>query len=1084
MCWRKCLVRSLVFSTLAALLLGAGVYVLWTNPTAVRQVVEEQLGGRFVRVSVHLGSARLRLLGGILVQELRMARTDGLDSSDFLYVPSAVIYHDKEHMLQGKVLVRKVELTGAMLRLIRDRDGRWNLAGILGPTDLNERLPTLVLRNGTVVFDDRGLSPGAPLLEMHNVNLTVVNDPLPTLQIVCSGETDVLGPIRISASVSRETLASGVQLDLPAVAIGQELLRRAVAVCPKMACLNQLSGLAEVHAKLQSYDEATGKPPFSYDVSARLKQGRCQHPLLPDVLEEIDFAGHCADGMVSEAELSARSGPARLHARVADFRIPEKKEDLQDVHGLMRELDVSVEHLEATKEVLERLPDCLRFIETDYSPAGPISVSYTYRQPGALAGRGNPAPEVTKEWLVHPEGMDGSFIDFPYPLKQIRGSIRVDTAQLPLLNVALDLSCQAGGQPVTLRGSVKGEKKTSEVHLDIRGTNIVLDDKILHGLSPDRNRVSRAAQVAQQFLPEQSRLRGLATCPMGKADFQALVWRPRGQERLNQRYTISFKDAAVQFDEFPYPLENVSGTLIVLPDHWECKDFHGSHAGGEVFCDGGSEAMPDRAPVLRADGSEGSRPEITRLFIRGRQVLLDCEFAQALSPRTGNKRPALQETWRTLMLSGRMNFSAEVIDHPNHPQDIDVNVHVEGCSFKPAFFDYVLSDASASVHYTQGRVYLRDIHAQHGQASLALPTGLIEMKPGGGFLAWLHGIRGQNVTPDRELLLALPEGLRKVLEPLQLHEPLTMAAALTIDAPAGPGAPFKVWWDGGVNLTDASLRTGVEVKGANGEFHCRGHHDGKRVRGVFGDLLLNKLVVLGQPVSNLHARLEVQQDTPDVVRIRDLKASLFGGTVGGEARLETASGLHYDVLLEALGIQLDQFGKKNLGEIADRAQLQGPARASLHLEGDGTDLLGLKGNGRVDMEQCRIGRLPVLLDLLKLFGLRAPDRTAFEQAHVDFAIEGPQLRVQQLDLLGNAISLRGQGTVDLNGDNVELDFTATPGRVTEVLPTGIDSIPRLISQQFFKIKMRGKMGKEGTVRFDKELLPPVVEPLRRILGDW
>jgi hypothetical protein len=1083
MSWRKCLVRSLVFSVLGALLLGAGVYALWTNPAAVRQLVEDQLGTRFVRITVHLGSARLRLLGGILVQELRMARTDGLDSSDFLYVPSAVIYHDKEHMLEGKVLVRKVELSGAMLRLIRDRDGRWNLDGILGPTDLNERLPTLVVRNGTVVVEDRRLVPGAPLVELHNVNLTIVNDPLPTLQIVCSAQTDVLGPVRFRASVSRETLTAGVQLDLAEVPIGADLLKRVVTMCPEAERLGQLTGAAEVHAKLQSYDEGKGQPPFSYDVSARLRKGRCRHPLLPNAVDDIDFRVHCTDGRVSEAELSARSGPAVLHGRVVDFRIPDKKEELDDVHRLMRELDLSVEHLEATKEVLERLPDDLRFIETEYSPAGPISVSYTYRQAGESTGPGGRPGQTVKEWLVHPEGMDGSFIDFPYPLKQIHGTIRVDTTQLPLLNVTLDLSAQASGQPVTLKGSVKGEKKTSEIHLDIRGTDIVLDDKILHGLSPDKRRASRVAQVAQQFLPEQSRLRGLAACPMGKADFEALVWRQRGQERLDKRFTVFFKEAALEFDEFPYPLEHVSGTLIVHPDHWECKDFRGRHSGGEVFVDGGSEAMPDRAPVLRADGSEGGRPEIVRLLIRGWNVLLDRELTRALSPRSGNKRVALEETWRTLKLSGRMSFAAEVIDHPNHPQDIDVNVSVQGCSFKPAFFDYALSDASAIVRYAQGRVYLRDIRARHGQASLALPTGLIELKPGGGFLAWLRGIRGQNVTPDRELLLALPEGLRKALTPLQLREPVSMAAELTMDAPAGTGAPVKVWWDGGVALVNASLHAGVEVTGASGEFHCRGHHDGRHIRGVFGDLVLNKVMVLGQPVTDLHGRVEIQPDTPDVVRIRDLKANLFGGTVGGEARLETASGMRYDVLLEALGIQLDQFGRKNLGEIADKAQLQGPARASLHVQGEGTDLLGLNGNGRVDLEQCKIGQLPVLLDLLKLFGLRAPDRTAFEQAHVDFAIEGPQLRVQQLDLFGNAISLRGQGTVDLNGDNVELDFTATPGRVTQVLPTGIDAIPQLISQQFFKIKMRGKLGKEGSVHFDKELVPAVVEPLRRIIGE-
>ena len=111
MTWRKCLVRGLVFTALGGLVFAGCMYALWTNPSAMRQLVVDQLSGRFVRVAVHLDNAHLRLLGGILVQELRMARTDGLDSSDFLWVPSAVIYHDKQHMLEGKVLVRKIELT-------------------------------------------------------------------------------------------------------------------------------------------------------------------------------------------------------------------------------------------------------------------------------------------------------------------------------------------------------------------------------------------------------------------------------------------------------------------------------------------------------------------------------------------------------------------------------------------------------------------------------------------------------------------------------------------------------------------------------------------------------------------------------------------------------------------------------------------------------------------------------------------------------------------------------------------------------------------------------------------------------------
>jgi hypothetical protein len=1066
MTWRKCLVRGLVCTALGGLALTAALYALWTNPAAVRQLVEEQLGQRFVRVAVHLGDARMRLLGGILVSELRMARTDGLDNTDFLYVPSAVIYHDKEHMLEGKVLVRKIELSHPQFRLVRDRLGKVNLAGILGPINMDERVPTVVIRQGTILLEDQTAAPGLPLIEIRNVSFTLINDPLPTLQLEGSGETDVLGPIQFSASIPRATLAAHLEVHLPVVSVGSELVRRVSIFYPEAtAWIDQVAGQGEVHAQVQFHEQG----PPSHDVSLHFRHGRCSHPFLPLPLEQIDLEARCIDSVVSEAKLSARSGKAHLHSRVAEMRIPQGKHDLEAVHDLMRELDLSVEHVEATPAILDRLPEELRFIKEDYSPSGPISVSYTYRKAGERPLR--------KEWVVRPEGMAGEFIDFRYPLQQVRGTIHIDTSAAPLRDIRLDLEGRGGNSPLTVRGTIKGEKKTGEVILDIRGSNAILDDKLLRALP------GKARKVAMEFLPAPSRRYGLHTHPMGKADFHAAIRRGTGESRLNKTFTVHFKESSLEYDQFPYPLEDVSGVLVIHPEHWEFKDFHGSHSGGEIFVSGSSERVPDLAGALAADGIEGPKPEIVRIRIRGRSLLLDRELERALSPVHGGERKALQAAWRTLRLAGRMNFSAEVVDHPNHPKDIDVRVGVHGCTMRPVFFDYALHEVSGVVRYAQDRVHLHDIRARHGHAELALRSGLLQLKPGGGFLAWLEGITGRNLIPDQDLMSALPDGLRKGLIPLHLKQPLDVATALTLDALPGIGAPVKVWWDGGMTLRDATFQTGVEVKGASGQFHCRGHHDGRQLRGVFGDLILEKARIMNQPLEALHARLEILPDSPDVVRIRDLKGSLFGGTIGGEARLEVAPTLHYDVLLEALGVQLGQFGKHNLGEAAAQAQLEGPARAALHLQGEGGDLLGLKGNGRVTVSKGRMGQLPVLLDLLKAFGLRLPDRTAFEQAEMVFAIEGPQVRVQQLDLYGNAISLKGLGTIDLDGSNLELDFTATPGLISKVLPTGIDAIPQMISQQFLKIKMRGKVGKGGDIRFDKELVPGVIEPLRRAFGE-
>jgi hypothetical protein len=1087
MSWRKVLVKGLVLIASSCLAVGLGLYAMYTNPETVRRLLIEKLGVRFLHTTVDLESARLRLLGGIAVRELRLSRSHSLDRRDFLYVPDAVIYHDKEQVLDGKVAIRKVELIRPQLRIVRERDGTFNLQGILGSTELGERLPTLVVRQGTIIVEDRALTPGTSLLEIHDLQLTILNDPLPTLQVEGTGRSDVLGPVKLRATVGRATLAAQLRLECPAIPVGPDLLARLGRYSPRtLEHLGALKGTAAVEASIHL---PQGAGPCRYEVDARLMGGECRHPLLPAPLKQVHVEAHLSDGTVGHARLRAACGEGRVEITLKDLQYPSHSAraaacDLSDLDRLVRELDLRVERLPMTAEVLARLPEDLRFLEAEYQPRGPVSVSYTYRRAG-------PGARPLKEWVVRPEGMTGLCDVFPYPLEGVTGTVRLDTLAIPLRNIRLDLHGMAGGRPVQVQGRIKGEKKTSEVALEIQASGLLLDHRVMAALPP------RVRQVAGQFLPKKSREVGLHEAPMGHGDVVAVIQRTPGQTQIRKKFTITFHGASVYYDQFPYDVEGVEGELVVHPDQtWECHGFRGRHGRGEIRVDGhssrvqesGVSSSPTPDPRLLTSGpgrglTPAPPPEHVHLTIQGMGMRVDRDLEDALAPAHLPERQSLRKAVRALALSGNLEFKAEVIDHPGQPQDIDVAVEVHGCTMRPTFFDYALHHLCGKVRYARGRVHVSNLRARHGTAQLTLGAGLIQLKPGGGFLAWLRGLHGANLPADDDLLAALPEPIRKVLAGLKLTGPVGLDLAyLTLDQPGEPGNALKVWWGGGVTLREAAFKAGVQAQGVTGVFHCHGHHDGQQMHGLFGDLLLQRALVLGQPLSNLHARLEIPPEKPNVVEVRDLKADLFGGTVGGEAHLKLGQVLRYEVDLEAVQMQLDRFGKHNLGAAGQRAQLQGAARAALHLTGEGGDLLTLKGNGRLDVPQGKMGELPLLLDLVKAVGLRVPDRTAFEQAHMVFAVEGPQVRVQQLDLYGNAVSVRGQGTVDLDGNNVSLDFSATPGRFAQVLPPVLDAIPQAISQQILKIKMRGRLGQGGAVRFEKELVPGVLEPIKRAVS--
>lgn len=1085
MAWRVWIVRGLVFSILGVLAASATLFVMYTDPARVRQFVQEKLNVKFDRVSVQVASARFRLLGGVQVNELRLARCDGLDSTDFLYVPSAVVFHDKEHLLDGKLLVRRVELSRPQLRLVRQRDGRFNLTGLTTPGNPTERLPTIVVWNGTLVFEDQQIAPGTNLIEIKNVQLTALNDPLPTVQIEASGRSDTLGKVRVRATFDRRNQAVEADVRVDEVSL-PSLVARANLLAPDIARhLARISGRAEAKANIK-FDGSR----ITYTGEAAIQGGSFRHAQLHAPLERIELKAIFRDHVVTRATLNALIDGAVVEATLQDLTLPRSRLDIENPTNLVSAFDAQVQQLPITREAWKFLPTPLAFLATDYAPEGPVSLSYSF-------GRDSEGRQ-RHLWLARPEGMSARYHGFPYTLKEITGTIRVDTSRLPQNDIALDLVGLSDGKPVSIRGTFKGEKQSPELVLDIAGRDIKLDGRLLSALP------AKAQDLAEQFLPEECRKSGgLDRHPMGLADFHAQVVRRPGSREYEKTIRVRFNKVRARYNEFPYPLEDVSGLLVLYPDHWEALGFRGRHDGGEIGVEGRSFRLPDR-PVAGVLEGGGGRRERVKIAVNGKNIRLGPEFEKALVPDGASaksgaaERKKMQEAWQKLSLTGRFDFNAVIVDDPDQPPDVDFRIELHQCRMQPAFFAYELDDVVGSVRYTQGNIFLDRIRAKHNQTPLSLRWGLIQPRgEGGRMMVWLDGIQATRLVVDEDLLTAMPEGLSRTCRMLKIGPALDLGLDLRLET-IGLGSAPKVWWDAKVGFADCVLRTGVDLQGVNGQFFTKGHFDGRTLCGLTGQLALREAKAFGQPISGVTARLEVPVRTPETLRIRDLKAGVFGGTLGGEASLKLGPRPEYDVLLDAVAIDLASAGKHNMqsslsgnvletgavkrsGTSSGPAQLEGRVRAVVHIQGEGDDFSGLRGSGRVDVANGKMGELPVILDMLKTLGLRKPDGIAFEQAHAEFTLVGSRVHVGLIDLYGSAVSLRGSGGLDLDGNNLTLDFGATFGRIDEWMPFGLDQVPRLLSSQLLKLKMRGNLGKDQQIRFEKELVPGVLEPIRRAI---
>src|SRR5262249_36568042 len=153
------------------------------------------------------------------------------------------------------------------------------------------------------------------------------------------------------------------------------------------------------------------------------------------------------------------------------------------------------------------------------------------------------------------------------------------------------------------------------------------------------------------------------------------------------------------------------------------------------------------------------------------------------------------------------------------------------------------------------------------------------------------------------------------------------------------------------------------------------HFDGQKLHHVEGQLGLASATVLGQPLTNVSARLEVQPRSPETIRFRDLRAELFGGTLGGQAAGVTSPALRYGLEVNAVNVRLEQFGRHNMGQSALKGEFEGPVHAHVRINGEGDDPRDLRGSGKVDVADGKMGQLPLVLDLFKALGLSRPDGT-------------------------------------------------------------------------------------------------------------
>ncbi|MSQ93459.1 MAG: hypothetical protein EXR98_02760 [Gemmataceae bacterium] len=1037
MAMRKWIVRGIVWGIVGACAAGALAYQRWTDPGAVREQVIAALSEAFPGAHVSIDSARLRLFGGIQLNGLRLTRDDDPAKHEFLHVPSAIFYHDKEKILDGELKLRKIELIRPRFRIRRERDGSWNLKDIVKPPNgaPQTQLPAIVIHQGTLILEDRSDAAKPTTLEINDVGLTIINDPLPRVLIRGAANSELLGKLHMHGFVDRTSGDTSISFRATEIPLTPALLARLPIPCPPDLFVGlQVIAKAKVEGKVSFHP---GQPePIYYDVHCEVKDGTVQHPNWPLPLENLALQFHCNTGTLQLESLTARSGSTEISAHGVG-RLPCVDQEF--------EVHLDLKHVMLGDDLASRLPSKLRELHKLFQPNGPTTIHIACaRHEGHWAPLASGEPSQVS---LRPELIAMTFIEFPYPLERVKGDIDYN-----LLNehMKFSLDAYAGAQPVILGGYWNGDGRQADVKFDIRGNNITIDEKLLKALPPSLQNFARSFHAT------------------GKIDVRSHIRQEPGKDFRNE-YHIRIHDTAVKWDPFPYPLENVSGFLDIYPEHWEFHDFQGTRNGGHVLINGKS--------IPRTD-AKGISDMGVSLEITGRNVPLNHELRDAVRPMK-----ELHKAWETFNPTGKLFFTASVERPSADLNDLEVHVDARGATVTPTFFHYRIQDINGQFRFHKMRLEISKLRARHDDALIAMGKGAVDLNPLGGYFAKFDDVQLTGMRLDNEFIKALPDKLQTAAKMLRLEDPLRVKTQVVIAQPPEIGKPPDIYWDGEVRMYEAKLTTGLEFTKVTGSLSCRGRYDGRQMVGVEGNVLLDQAYLFEQPFKKVHAKFEIRKESPEILLV-GLRAPIYGGDITGQVRVDFNSSLRYEMNLTASQINLAEFGRQNLGP---KSQLSGAAGARLYLTGFGAGIDTLDGNGSIDIPRGHLYNLPFLLDLLKFLGLHWPDRTAFEEFHTGFTVQGPKVTVQKLDLLGSAVSLSGKGEFDLGSKNLSLAIYPMWGRVEQLLPPAIRPFPTTLSKNLLTVEVRGKVsGNPKDLKYRMKPMPVIVDPLLllrdRILG--
>jgi len=1029
------LVRWAVPVTVAGVVAAAAIGTSRINEE-IRGHVERAVAARFPGLRVEVQGATLEEGRGIVLRGLSLTDPTLPEPwQQLLRIDEAHLACDVTlaDLALGPPEITAVRVVRPVLQVIRLEQGDWNLQRLFGRPAAATALPISV-EGATVLLEDVAAGFRETFRQGRLDLEPAASDPAGVawsrVQLSLDGQTverlSLTGAVSLTTRQFRvEAAVEGLEFQprlatlLPAGLVAADWYRQAAA-----GLSVRLDLTATTAGDLKDLAAA------SFQVSGGFAEGRFEHPRLPFPLTDMTASFTADRTGIRVTTASARSGATLFRGSA-------------QTQGWTDQADFDC-LLEAERLVVGR--QWQPFLPAEWAghwrkllPQGEVDLRAELRR---VAG------QFTPNVSLRCRNVSLTHYRFPYRLDRTVGTVILNDRL-----VTLHLTGQAGGNAVQVTGSLRLVEGGSIGHVDVRGTDMPIDDRLLAAM-PDKG-----ADVLR-------RLRAAGTF-----DFS---FRHDRDPAFSKGYTnsldIRLTDCSLSYLRFPYPLTKVQGKVQMHEGEWTLTGLTASNDTGEVRCSG--------RLARRADGND-----FLTLDLAGSRVVLDQELRDALPP-------GVARFWDDLEPRGQADFSAtvrHVIGTQQTQVLLEATPHGGTVSIEPVWFPYRLEQLQGHLTWNDGLLELDGWRGVHARTTVAA-DGRCRFLPDGSWHVSLARLSANRFRADHELVRALPVGLQRAVAAVEPRGLLALEGSLDIystTSQPGDAEPrpterrCAASWNCHLDMEQGGLDVGVALDHVHGGLKIAGQTDGQTWH-ASGELDLDSAIWQGVQLTQVRGPLTMDQTgvrfgalaASDGGPPRRLSAAMAGGRLEVDG-MASASGLGgFTVAATVSEANLERLACDCRGT---PHRYRGRVFGSIEVSGTRTGTHSLRGDGQLRLRDADIYELPLVVAMLKVLRVKPPDRNAFGSSLVQFRIEGPHAYLDEIELAGDAISLVGNGEVDFDG-NLQMTFRSIMGDAETQLP----AMKRMLggaSGQFLLLHVDGTLGEP---ELSTEAFPTLAAALQKL----